>query len=362
MPGIDLGTRPRTSTDAAMQVTPWLIGQVESLLRCGPLTPADDFFDQGGDSMSALAIFAAIEERFGCSLPLTTIYDAPTIAALVTRIIEAGSATSSCLIPIKQGDATDQPPAVVILIHGIGGHVFDLLRLGGMIETAHPVAALRAHGLEPGETPHDRVETMAEAQETLIRSRFGGRRVHLIGYSFGGLIAIELARRLSAAQTEVGAVVLLDSYPHPQCWPRAQALDVRWRRVRHQIGALRRDDWPARIDYLRRRLGWAGTGRSARAQWLAAPESATAEIRAVFEAASTAIDHYNPTSFDRPVTFIRPRCPSVFLPTNPRAVWRDTIARLDISDVPGDHVTMLDAHVDTLARTISAVITAGDRG
>ncbi|MCW8308611.1 alpha/beta fold hydrolase [Acidiphilium sp. PA] len=336
----------------------WLCDEVGSILRVPAPRPDDDFFDLGGDSMSALALFGAVEERFGCTIPLTTIYDAPRIVALATRIASTSTRQSatSCIVPIK---AAPPGSGVVVLIHGVGGHVFDLLRLGGLIETSHSVIAMRAHGLERGEMPLDRVEAMADAYAALILAEFPDQIVHLIGYSFGGMVALELSRRLRAADTPVGSVVLLDSYPHPQRWPRRQALDVRLRRIRNQLSVLRSSDWPARLAYCRSRLGFGdsnATSTSSRSQWLAAPVGATPDIRAVFDAASVAIDHYQPTIFDHPVTFMRPEIASVFLPTQPRAVWQPLIPCFDVQIVPGDHVTMLDDHAADLAVLLSRTI------
>jgi thioesterase domain-containing protein/acyl carrier protein len=365
MPGVDLSCRAPTSAEAIRPIVTWLIEQTKSILRGTAPQPDDDFFDLGGDSMSALALFAAIEQQYGCALPLTTIYDAPTMTDLATRItrIRPIRADVSCLVPIAPAPQPHTAHGAVVLIHGIGGHVFDLLRLGAMIESPHSVSALRARGLADGEIPLDRIEAMAASGAELLRTTYPNQVIHLIGYSFGGMIAIEIARRLRSAGTKIGGVVLLDSYPHPQRWPRLQAFDVRLRRIRNQLAVLRDADWPARIAYGRSRLGLGaetGQGSSSRAQWLAAPAGATADIRAVVDAASIAIDHYQPSLFDHPVTFIRPEVPSAFLPIRPRAVWQSLLPDLDVQTVPGDHVTMLDDHATDLAVLLSRAIARAD--
>jgi acyl carrier protein len=49
----------------------------------------DDYSDLGGDSYSATAIFALVEEAFGVHLPVARLIGAPTIAALAHEISEA---------------------------------------------------------------------------------------------------------------------------------------------------------------------------------------------------------------------------------------------------------------------------------
>lgn len=370
MPGVELSCRTASQpapqhADVIDPIVNWLIEQVQSILRGPAPHPDDDFFDLGGDSMSALALFDAIEQRYACALPLTTIYDAPTMTDLAARIaaIRPTETPPSCLIPLRGAAQPQARHGAVILIHGIGGHVFDLLRLGAMIESPHSIAALRARGLAAGETPVDRIETMADNAFTLIRATYPDQTIHLAGYSFGGMLAIEIGRRLRTAGLKLGSITLLDTYPQPRCWPRAQALDVRLRRMRNQLTTLRTSDWPTRIAYARHRLGLGGdavSAKSSRAGWLAAPDGATPEIRAVFEAASVAIDQYQPTMFEEPVTFIKPETASVFLPTRPRAVWQKFMPQLDVQTVPGDHITMLDEYAPDLAVLLSRIIARAD--
>lgn len=334
----------------------WLAREVERILDCGPADGESDFFDLGGDSLSAVTLFAAIAARFGVALPLVAIYEAPVLNRLAERIAEAGSRSGgSCLVPIKPGDGA----SAVILLHAIGGHVFDLLRLGGLIETTGSVAAIRAFGLEPGETPLDRVEAMADAYADIIRAAYPRATIHLVGYSFGGLVAIEVARRLRDAGIAVGLVALLDTYPAPRYWPRLQMLAVRARRVKNQVGVLYRADGPARVAYLRERLFGAGAkpdATVARRQWLALPAAAPSEILLVFEGAFAAINRYRPAGFELPVTFLAPAKPSVFLPTRPRAVWSRVLPRLSIVAAPGDHATMVDEHGAWLAAKLSRLV------
>jgi acyl carrier protein len=46
----------------------------------------DDYDELGGDSVSAAIIFTQIESRFGVTLPISTLVDAPTIAQLAAVI------------------------------------------------------------------------------------------------------------------------------------------------------------------------------------------------------------------------------------------------------------------------------------
>jgi phthiocerol/phenolphthiocerol synthesis type-I polyketide synthase E len=52
--------------------------------------PADNFFDLGGDSLSAIMLVGMCNERFGTMLPAGVLFEKPTVSALATAIIETG--------------------------------------------------------------------------------------------------------------------------------------------------------------------------------------------------------------------------------------------------------------------------------
>jgi len=51
----------------------------EEVLRIGPIGVRDNFFDLGGHSLLVMSLAARIERAFGRSLPLVTLFEAPTI-------------------------------------------------------------------------------------------------------------------------------------------------------------------------------------------------------------------------------------------------------------------------------------------
>lgn len=55
----------------------------------------DGYFDLGGDSFLATAIFHLMEEKFRISIPMALLVDAPTIAALAPKIDRLLSHTPS---------------------------------------------------------------------------------------------------------------------------------------------------------------------------------------------------------------------------------------------------------------------------
>jgi pimeloyl-ACP methyl ester carboxylesterase len=71
----------------------------------------------------------------------------------------------------------------------------------------------------------------------------------LIGYSFGGLVALEMAQRLSEQKKDVGLLVLVDAYPHPRYLSAGQRLRLRAQRTKNHILAMRQRTIRGAIPY-----------------------------------------------------------------------------------------------------------------
>jgi amino acid adenylation domain-containing protein len=178
-----------------------LAGLFQEVLGIAEAGVQDSFFDLGGHSLAAIRLAAQIRETFGISLPVASLFAAPTVEALARLLREGGEIAASPLVPLR--DAGDREP--LFLVHPAGGSVFGYLDLVRRLEPGRPVYGLQA--LSPG--PAD-VGEVAERYLAEIRKVNPGRSWHLAGWSFGGLIAFEMARRLRAAGEEVASLALID--------------------------------------------------------------------------------------------------------------------------------------------------------
>lgn len=164
-----------------------------------------NFFDAGGTSIGALRIVVAIERRWGVEVPLATFAATPT-AAHVAALVDSGHVKDVDPVVVLRGDG-EHPP--LVLVHPIGGNVLCYLDLVKHLPPDRPVYALQAMGAEPGVTP---LRTMSELAASYLAAI---RRVHpegpyvLGGWSFGGYVAVEMARLLG--DEDVAALVLLDT-------------------------------------------------------------------------------------------------------------------------------------------------------
>ncbi|HSO38087.1 MAG TPA: amino acid adenylation domain-containing protein [Labilithrix sp.] len=67
----------------------------KEVLGTGGLKRRDNFFDVGGHSLNATQVAARLRDTFGVAIPVRTIFEAPTIAELAERVVEAVVKASS---------------------------------------------------------------------------------------------------------------------------------------------------------------------------------------------------------------------------------------------------------------------------
>lgn len=347
------------STTEALLLELW-----QAALRVPRVAPDDDFFDLGGDSLMAVNLFLEIERQTGVNLPITAIYDAPTVAAMAALIDEekvsrdcAAPQTYSPLVLLKPG--TGQSP--LYIVHGIGGTVIELAALGRAIRVPEAVYALQAQGLDGRDPPHETIEAMVDDYVRAIRAvqPFGPYR--LCGYSFGGLVAMEMARRLKARGQTIAALILIDAYAHPSTWPVLSRVKMRLRRAIYLLGcALRRSPLETASRVLARRKLPSPSSRLH--EWLLDHNpSLPPPLLRVREAGSAALNDYRPKPYTGRIVFLKAKKRDAEFPDDPRRIWRRLALNIVFRTIPGGHRTIVTDHAETAAATITACLSPGGR-
>ncbi|MGW4598702.1 alpha/beta fold hydrolase [Streptomyces sp. NPDC004457] len=166
--------------------------------------PDDDFFALGGHSLLAARLMAVVARRFGVRLPLTALFEAPTVARFA-ELVSAGS-EHSLLVSLR----APVTPAPLFLLHPAGGDVMAYRHLVTLLPPGREVLAVRSPALTGGAEAATLAE-MAAQYVDVIRERRPTGPYHLVGWSMGGALAVEVAARLEAAGERVALVALLDS-------------------------------------------------------------------------------------------------------------------------------------------------------
>ncbi len=181
----------------------------------------DDFFALGGHSLLAVRLFALLELRFGSAPPLTTLLQGSTLRQLATAIRrQSRPASTSQLIAINPaGNVEAQAPPFVCFpgggAHGGGmrlGHGLSIAALARLVGPAFPFYGVSLGDLPASQDPADLLPAIAERFLPDLRAVLPRGPYHLGGYSLGGLVALEVARRLVADGERVDLLALLDVY------------------------------------------------------------------------------------------------------------------------------------------------------
>ena len=174
-----------------------------------PIGIHDNFFDLGGHSLLAVRVMHRIETVCGVRLPIASLFQAPTVAQLASLLRKQDSVIPRSLVMIQKGGS--KPP--LFLVHGIGGGVLRYRDLARHLPPDQPVYGLQALGMAGGNICHDRVEDMAQYYVNEIRTVQSEGPYCLGGFSFGGVIAFEMAQQLHRQNKEVIVLALFDSFP-----------------------------------------------------------------------------------------------------------------------------------------------------
>jgi amino acid adenylation domain-containing protein len=188
-----------------------------SVLGVARVGVEDSFFALGGHSILALRLMALLEEQFGRTVPVAALYGAPTVRS-VARLLEQDPGPAPHLVPLQPHGRT-RP---LFCLHTAGAEVFSYRPLARRLAPDHPVLGLRGSGLFPDETSLPTVESLAGKYVDVVLSAQPEGPYNLCGWSFGGLVAYEMARQLSERGREVSLLALVDSG-----WNRGQYVDHR---------------------------------------------------------------------------------------------------------------------------------------
>ncbi|AZF05942.1 non-ribosomal peptide synthetase [Pseudomonas sp. R5-89-07] len=144
-----------------------------------------------------------------------SMMQAPHIQGLGRAMTQAllAAAPVSCpdhqpLLRIQSGRAGHAP---VFCVPGAGDSVTGFVGLSEALGRDWPLYGLQPRGLDGEAVPHSQVEAAAQCYLTALTHECPAGPVHLVGHSFGGWVALEMALRLQAMGREVASLTVIDS-------------------------------------------------------------------------------------------------------------------------------------------------------
>ena len=167
----------------------------------------DDLFELGGHSLSVARVIAGYRSKVGVDVPMRLIFThrtakrcAQAIASLKDQDVSKGS------LVILQGEGKGNP---FYCVHGVVDGVHDFYYLNQEMTRNRPFVALRT---QPGGDLSESIEDLAARHVCDLLAHQPQGPYLLGGYSFGGIVAYEMARQMSRAGHSIALLAIIDSH------------------------------------------------------------------------------------------------------------------------------------------------------
>jgi thioesterase domain-containing protein/acyl carrier protein len=321
----------------------------------------DDVFTLGATSQSACALANAVNERFGTEITESTITAAPTVAQLAPRLTARRPRGSPVVVPVHATDRAGIAPPF-FCVAGAAAPARALRALAIAIGD-RPFYGIQARGLEELAFPDRSVPAMARRSLREMHQHQPGGPYLLGGHSFGGMVALEMARQLERDGERVEIVVIFDTIAPP--W--ATSRDVLLRNLaaagarpasesstkgdaavsRH---VARASDTAARVAARGSVLARAGYRRAVRTVTLASagvvPRRGQRQIDVFLTLSFRSGRAYRPTDPIAAALLVVRGHDDTYIRDPKRALsdlgWgAHTTGRVDVLDVPGNHLSIM---------------------
>jgi thioesterase domain-containing protein len=246
----------------------------------------------------------------------------------------------SSLVPLRKEDRGTP----LFCIPGLGGHVAAFMPLARALTPPRSVFALQARGLDGEAQPQDSLEDIAAFYTREICQVEPEGPYLLLGWSLGGLVAIEIARRLQKQERQVAFLALLDTYLTTHD-PNVTEVDdhsvLKW--IAPHLGLSLDELRKAPLDQRWQRI--AEQAKSAKGIGIHEIRRLAEVCRAQLAAAA----RYEPQPYHGDAVLLHARNGNA--EQDPR--WKTMCPQLRIEPVPGDHFSMLrEGNVEILAERL----------
>ncbi|KAB0570175.1 non-ribosomal peptide synthetase [Pseudomonas palleroniana] len=334
----------------------------------------DSFFELGGHSLLAIRLVKLMEEA-GLPVSLAELFQHASVASVAAMLRERADepVRETSVVTVRSGGS--QPP--LFLVHEFSGMDVYFPALGQHLPGDYPIYGLP--GVPLGEPHLNTMEGLAARLVGLIRGLQPHGPYRIAGWSFGGVLAYEVAMQLLGLDESVAFLGLIDSYV-PRMTDQGKArwsgTDALKRHLLLQCSAY----WKAQgginelasIEQLEAGLGqldFAGLLQRCRDQGLLYAQMAAATDTDLLNFIEREVGHGHALAhyslFPLPLAvhlFSAEERPTELSRRSESLGWSDALApgQLRRIEVPGDHQSMMQApHIQALGRALNEALATG---
>lgn len=330
-PDVDAGCGTTPTSDAERRI----LAHFRDVLRSPRAGVSDDFFALGGDSLRAVELLARIARTEGKVLPAATLVASPTVEALARSIDASGGEPVEAVALRADGDLPR-----LWCVPGIVGDPMWYAPLLRHLDPRRPVAGLSLIRLTQRVSIADAARHSVDA---MLAAQPEGPYL-LIGYSIGGVIAVEIARELAGRGAEIAFLGVIDTVPPGRGGGYLDSSIPLWHLAPAQMGARLRSSLAVRLRSILRRSPTRLRSRLSAVMPPFVPGLAGAMGRHVLR------------PFDGAVTVFRAVDPPSI--ADPLLGWGDyAMGGVTVVDVPGHHLSLIESwRASVLGSRIAAAL------
>lgn len=187
-----------------------LVALWQDTLNIEQIGTHDDFFTLGGHSLKALRIIAIINKKFSCNLTLQDIYENRTVAQITSKISQNNSSNVvSNIVPLKvEANYKNN----LFIFHPVGGMIFCYNNLSSQLTTPISIYGVQDSSITTDKFVYSSVLEMAATYLQEIKQLQPTGPYYLLGYSFGGTVAYEVANLLYEQNESVNMLGMIDGW------------------------------------------------------------------------------------------------------------------------------------------------------
>jgi thioesterase domain-containing protein len=314
--------------------------------------------------MIAVQVMARLEKETGKRLPLSTLLTYPTIEKLATLLENDKPANRwKSLVPIRP-QGTKAP---IYIIHGIGLNLLNFSSLTSYMDPDQPIYGLQARGLDGTTEPLDSMEAIAAAYNAELIDQNPTGPYAIAGYSFGGYVALEMARQLKAMGKEVKMLAMFDTNAEESLTFRSPMYRL-GRKIARQVPKI---IWIGKsflkqpVNTLQYQRGFVERQVKQFMQAIGLreepqPEAGFEQLNHIMEKHETAYQNYIMQPYDGIIDLFKANDRLYFVDDIKYLGWKKyALKGVRVHDVPGDHQYMLLPPNDKeFARTLQRALDA----